>query len=293
MKQKKYSSYDKEFYAIVQALKKWRNYLMPKEFFLYTNNSALQFISSQPKLNQIHAKWVEFMQNFTFVIEHTSGKTNNVLDALSRINFLLQEIQVNILGFDGLKEMYKDDVYFKDVYETCENPVVSHRSQWLDYMLHEGLLFKNIKLCIPKCLMRENLIKEKNNGRMSGHFGQDKTFAQENAFYFLSGMQNKETKFVEKCGICQHAKGRSQNKRLYQPLPIPSRPWDSINMDFVLGLPKKQRGNDSIYVVVDIFSKMAHFVACRKTSDTTNIANLFFSRNSEITWSTHKHCLIS
>ena len=57
----KYSSYDKELYVVVQALKKWRHYLMPKEFVLYSDNHALQFITSQPKLNQKHAKWVEFL----------------------------------------------------------------------------------------------------------------------------------------------------------------------------------------------------------------------------------------
>ena len=51
----KYSLYDKELYDVVQALKKWRHYLMPKEFLLYSDNHALQFINSQPKLNQRHA----------------------------------------------------------------------------------------------------------------------------------------------------------------------------------------------------------------------------------------------
>jgi hypothetical protein len=55
----KYSTYDKEFYAIIQALKKWRHYLVLKEFFLYSDNHALQFVTQQEKLNQRHVKWVE------------------------------------------------------------------------------------------------------------------------------------------------------------------------------------------------------------------------------------------
>jgi hypothetical protein len=81
---KNYSTYDKDFCAIIQALKKWRHYLVPKEFVLYSDNQALKFVTRKEKIKQKHAKWVEFMQKFTFVIKHISGNANKVDDALRR-----------------------------------------------------------------------------------------------------------------------------------------------------------------------------------------------------------------
>jgi hypothetical protein len=143
-------------------------------------------------------------------------------------------------------------------------------------MIQEGLLFKGNQICIPKCSMRENLQKEKHSGGLVRHFGHDKTFSKLNESYFWPGMRAYIKIFMDRCRICQHSKGKRQNSVLYQPLPIPGRSWDAVSMDFILGLPRTQRGFDSIFVVVEIFSKMAHFIPCQKTSDTTHIANLFF-----------------
>jgi hypothetical protein len=121
-------------------------------------------VTQQEKLNQRYVKCVEYMQNFTFVIKHISGTANKVVDALSRKCLLLQEFRVKTLGFDNLKEMYTDDPYFKEAYEVAENPILRDRSQWIEYMIQEGLLFKGNQLCIPKFSMRKNLLKEKHSG---------------------------------------------------------------------------------------------------------------------------------
>ena len=60
------------------------------------------------------------------------------------------------------------------------------------------------------------------------------------------------------------------------PLPVPSSLWTDNYMDFVLSLPRSKHGHDSTYVVMDRFSKIAHFIAYRKTDDAQHVVDLFF-----------------
>jgi len=83
-------------------------------------------------------------------------------------------------------------------------------------------------------------------------------------------------KIVSQCRTCQLAKQQKQIAGPYTPLPVPNCPWQDVSLDFILALPKTQKKYDSILVVVDRFSKMAHFILCFKTSDASRVAVLFF-----------------
>jgi hypothetical protein len=91
-----------------------------------------------------------------------------------------------------------------------------------------------------------------------GHFGRDKTYEMLADNFYWPNMRRDVERLVQRCVTCHKAKSKLNPHGLYIPLPVPSVPWEDISMDFVLGLPRTKRRSDSIFVVVDIFSKMAH-----------------------------------
>ncbi|KAL4340363.1 hypothetical protein GQ457_08G031850 [Hibiscus cannabinus] len=109
-----------------------------------------------------------------------------------------------------------------------------------------------------------------------GHFGVTKTLHTLKEHLFWPKKRRDVERYCERCVTCKKAKSKVQPHGMYLPLPIPDSPWTDISMDFVLGLPRTRNGRDSIFVVVDRFSKMTYFIPCHKTDDAVNVANLFF-----------------
>jgi len=102
-----------------------------------------------------------------------------------------------------------------------------------------------------------------------------KTFELKEKF-FWPYMRKDVQRHCNRCISCLQSKSKTMPHGLYTPLPIASAPWEDISVDFVLGLPRTQRGFDSILVVVDRFPKMPHFIPCHTVDDASNIARLFF-----------------
>jgi transposase InsO family protein len=160
----------------------------------------------------------------------------------------------------------------KDAFENCREG-----RTWQKFLLHEGLLYRANKLCVPTSSVRLLLLQEAHGGGLMGHFGVKKMEDVLAAHFFWPWMRRDVERYVSRCTICNKAKSRLDPHGLYMPLPVPRAPWEDIFMDFILGLPRTKRGRDSIFVVVDRFSKMAHFIPCHKTDNASYVADLFFN----------------
>jgi hypothetical protein len=113
-------------------------------------------------------------------------------------------------------------------------------------------------------------------GVLMGHFSARKTLDELHEHFYWQKKKRDVKRVCARRVTCRQAKYRVLPHGLYTPLPVPNAPWVNISMDFALCLPQSSKGRDSIFVVVDRFSKMEHFISFYKTDDATRIADLFF-----------------
>ncbi len=89
-------------------------------------------------------------------------------------------------------------------------------------------------------------------------------------------MKKEIAQYVARCDTCQRTKAEHQKPAgLLQPLPIPEWKWEEIGMYFVTGLPRSQRGNDSIWVIIDRLTKVAHFIPVKTTFGGAALARIY------------------
>jgi hypothetical protein len=152
---------------LVQALETWQHYLWPKEFVIHTNHESLNHLKGQHKLNKSHVRWVEFIETFPYVIWYKQGK-----------------------------ELYVEDHKFCEEYRACEK-IASGKFFRLD-----GFLFRENKLCVPNCFMREILVQESHGGGLMGHFGVAKTLAISQDHFYWPHMKRDVERIYGRCVTC-------------------------------------------------------------------------------------------
>ena len=93
-------------------LETWQHYLWPKGFVIHSDHEVLKYLKGQVKLNRRHAKWVEFIESFPYIVKYKKGKENVVADALSRKSVLLNQLEVKVPRLENIKELYATDLVF-------------------------------------------------------------------------------------------------------------------------------------------------------------------------------------
>ncbi|GJY78298.1 putative reverse transcriptase domain-containing protein [Tanacetum coccineum] len=217
------------------GLEYWHHYLLSNEFILFSDHEALKYINGQHKLKPRHAKWVEFLQAYSFVIRHKAGTSNTVADALSRRHVLTTAMKVKVCGFDTFRELYQDDPDFRNIWNQC------HNEPFQDFSEHDGYLFKGACLCVPLSSLRDSIILKSHTGGLAGHLGRDKTLDLIRSQFYWPKMERDVSRIIARCRVCHVAKTHHTNVGLYTPLPVPEAPWEDISLDFVMGLPRTQR----------------------------------------------------
>jgi len=144
------------------------------------------------------------------------------------------------------------------------------------FQVIEGMLFFQGKLYIPSSSpIKTMLLEEFHSSPIGGHSGITKTLGRLKEDVYWKNMKKDVTTFVNACHTCHHTKHPTHLPYgLLHPLPIPNGVWEDISLDFIVGLPSFQL-HTVILVVVDRFSKAAHFGMLPTHFTASKVAELF------------------
>jgi hypothetical protein len=126
--------------------------------------------------------------------------------------------------------------------------------------------------------IKELILREAHDSAYSIHPGSTKMHKDLRTRYWWYGMKRDVAEYVTICDTCQRVKGEHQRPAiLLQPLKIPEWKWEEIRMDFIVGLPHTHAGYVLIWVIVDLLTKVAHFILVKTTYSGSKLAELYMS----------------
>ena len=275
--QRNYPVHDKEMCAIMHALDRWRAFLLGRHFKVYTDHRSLVYLKTQPNLNQRQLRWMERAADYDCEILYKPGKENVVADALSRIH-------INALSSlpNSATRMAIIKAYQQEPFRSLIKEVEEKKGTYTRYTMEDKLLYYQAdetepwRLCLPETPFRDTVIHENHDLPIAGHPGFVQTYSKIARSYYWPGMNKDIRKHVRECDACQRTKASTQPPiGELQPMPIPSRPWQSIGIDYLMPIPESKNGHNAILVVVDRLTKMAHFIPTIDKVTAKETAELF------------------
>jgi hypothetical protein len=240
---------------------KWRSYLQHSEFLIKTDQQSLVNLMDQRLTTPWQHKALTKLLGLQFKIVYNKGLDNRVADALSRNPALTNDHLMTISHSTPvwLEEVVKGYQLDTQAQKLLAKLAIS--SPFEQFSLRDGLIcFRNRVWIGNNALLQSKITQALHDGAVGGHSGFYVTYHRIKKLFSWPGMKKFIKTWVAQCAVCQQAKTeRVAYPGLLQPLQIPAGAWEVVTMDFVDGLPRSA-GFNCIMVVVDKFSRYAHFV---------------------------------